>query len=73
MIHLGNFERGIARANKVYVHTKYSTDGHYLEGFWIDYQPDDTRALFLLQFTLDNNPKVEFYTIYDKNGDRWDY
>lgn len=70
MITTKHFDKGLDRANKILVNTKYSPDGHYLESFWIDYSPEDRYALFLLEFTLKNNPMVDFYMVYDENGNR---
>jgi len=58
------------RANKIYVVTKHSQDGRSLEGFWMDYNPKDNYALFLLQFTLNASDGVDYYSVYDANGER---
>jgi hypothetical protein len=59
-----------ARKNMVFVNTKHSQDGRSLEGVWIPYNPNDSYALFLLTFTLDQSEGVDYYSIYDANGDR---
>jgi len=61
----------IARKNKVAVKTKYSSDGRYTESLYIDYDP--TRpgyALFLLENVLNTSEMVDYYSVYDKNGER---
>lgn len=63
-------ERGIARANKIYVVTKHSQDGRSLEGFWMDYNPDEPYALFLLEFALGHSAGVDYYSVYDEHGNR---
>lgn len=63
-------ERGVPRANKVFVETSYSSDGRSLESFWLDYNPEERYALFLLQFALDSSEGVVRYAVYDANGMR---
>lgn len=58
------------KANKVYVNTTYSSDGHYLEGYWLEYNPDDPYALFLLEHTLDSSAGVDYYSVYNAEGKR---
>lgn len=68
-----NFDKGIDRANKVYVQTKYSSDGHYTEGYWLSYSlsdPGSQYAMFLLVKTLNSSDMIEWYAIYDENGDK---
>lgn len=62
--------KGPNRANKVYVNTKYSQDGRQLEGFWLDYSPEEPFALFLLTKTLDKSSFVDYYDVYDAAGNR---
>lgn len=59
-----------AKANKVYVNTKHSSDGRSLEGFWVPYSPNDSMALFLLTFCLAQSEGVDYYSVYDKDGNR---
>lgn len=56
------------RPNKVYVCTKYSSDGRSLEGFWLSYDPKDGYALFLLEQTLNTSGMVSYYSVYDENS-----
>jgi hypothetical protein len=66
-------EMGVARANKVFVNTTYSSDGRNLEGFWLDYDPTDKNgryALFLLERMLNSAPGVERYSVYNAEGAR---
>jgi hypothetical protein len=62
--------KGRARANKVYVNTKISSDGRSLEGFWLDYDPDDNYALYMLQHVLNASEMVDYYWIFDREGTR---
>lgn len=59
-----------AKAYKIYVETKHSFDGRSLEGFWLDYDPNETVSLFLLTRCLDLSEYVESYTVFDGSGDR---
>lgn len=59
------------RANKVYVCTKYSSDGRSLEGYWMDYNSsasESTYALYLMEHTLNHSEMVSYYIVYDKDG-----
>lgn len=73
MLTTNHHKKGPERANKIYVHTKYSSDGRTLEGFWMDYdpspEPSASYSLFLLEFVLNNSEGVEYYSVYDQNGD----
>lgn len=67
-------DRGVERANKIYVNTTYSSDGRSLEGYWMDYDssktPEATYALFLLERVLNQSEGVDYYSLYDENGNR---
>lgn len=59
------------RANKIYINSKYSGDGRHLEGIWLDHdseKPDSWYALRILEFILNLSEGVDYYTVYDKDG-----
>ena len=56
------------RANKILVETLYTQDGRQKESLWIDYDPSDSFALFLLEKLLKSAIFVESYFIYDSEG-----
>lgn len=60
----------IGRSNKVQVETSYSSDGRSLEGVFIDYDPQETYSLFLLEHVLNSAEAVKSYSVYDENGSR---
>jgi len=61
----------LARKNKVHVKTTYSSDGHYTESLYIDYDPNQSGyALFLLENTLNTSQTVKWYSVYDECGIR---
>lgn len=58
------------RANKIYVCTKFSSNGRSLEGYWVDYDsssPNSNYALYLMEHTLNHSEMVEYYIVYDKD------
>ena len=60
----------IAKRNKVMVKTTFSTDGHYTESLYIDYNPEESFSLFLLEDMLNSSTSVDFYMVFDENGVR---
>lgn len=66
-----NLNKGVERANKIYIHTKYSSDGRTTEGFWVDYNPDDlSYGEHLFELTLNASEMVEYYIVYDGKGEK---
>lgn len=60
----------LALSNKVQVSTTYSSDGRHLEAVYIDYNPQETYSLFLLEHVLNASESVDSYSVHDADGNR---
>lgn len=60
----------LAQANHIMVDTTYSQDGRSTEFFFIEYDPKDSLALFLLERALQSSTGVSHYYVYDDKGKR---
>lgn len=56
------------RANKIYVQTTLTTVGRNQEGFWIDTNPEDSYANWMLKRVLDSSEVVLHYNVYGPSG-----
>lgn len=59
-----------AREFVVAVTSTCSSDGRSLDPFYIDWSPNDTYCLFLLENALNASTGIKEYSVYGENGVR---
>ena len=63
--------RRLAFANKIQVTPKYSINGRgYDASVYIDYSLKDGFALYMIELILNTSDNVDYYSVYDENGNR---